>query len=121
MNEIVIHMVKWILDNKVDAFAIFLAIASLIRSEQNNRNSGKIMRDTSFMIVQQISLLNELKKNIVTYKRKPNVLNLSKDGIRLHKLYGFKKRDIPSIMENINHLIIKGRFKQEINNFSDKM
>ena len=75
------------------------------------------MRDTSFMIVQQISLLNELKKNIVTYKRKPNVLNLSKDGIRLHKLYGFKKRDIPSIMENINHLVIKGRFKQEIKTF----
>ena len=66
------------------------------------------------MLVQQVILLNELKKNAIGDK---NILNLSKDEIMLHKLYRFKKRNIPIIMEYINKLVIKEKFKEEIEKF----
>ena len=113
-------IVEWILNNKSDILAILsivLGIVALTQSWKYNRDSGKIAKDTSFMLVQQVILLNELKKNAIGDKRDQNILNLSKDGIMLHKLYGFKKRNIPIIMEYINKLVIKKKFKEEIEKF----
>lgn len=110
-------IVEWILNNKSDILAILsivLGIVALTQSWKYNRDSGKIAKDTSFMLVQQVILLNELKKNAIGDK---NILNLSKDEIMLHKLYGFKKRNIPIIMEYINKLVIKKKFKEEIEKF----
>lgn len=112
--------VTWILSNKSDTLAILsilLGAVALIQSWKYNRDSGKIAKDTSFMLVQQVILLNELKKNAIKNKNNQSIIDMSKDGIKLHKLSGFKKRSIPTIMEYINQLVIKKRFKEEIEKF----
>ena len=120
MKEMVIHIITWILNNKSDELAvlsIFLGMVAVVQSWKYSKDSEKIMEDTSFILVQQISLLNELKKNIIINKRNPNILSLSKDKIKLYKMYGFKKHDIPDIMKNIKHLNIKGSFMSSIESF----
>ena len=115
-----IYIITWILDNKSDILAIlsiFLGAIALIQSWKYNRDSEKNAKDTSFMLIQQVILLNELKKNAIAHKKNPNVIDLSKDEIRLHKLCGFKMRNIPIIMEYINQLDIKKQFKQRIEDF----
>ena len=114
------EIVAWIFNNISDILAILsilLGGVALIQSWKYNKDSGKIAKDTSFMLVQQVILLNELKKNAITDKSNQNVLNLSKDRIKLHKLCEFKKQNIQIIMGYINQLAIKKRFKEEIEKF----
>ena len=79
------EIVAWIFNNISDILAILsilLGGIALIQSWKYNKDSGKIAKDTSFMLVQQVILLNELKKNAITDKSNQNVLNLSKDRIK---------------------------------------
>lgn len=114
------EIVAWIFDNIsyiLAILSILLGGVALIQSWKYNRDSGKIVKDTRFMLVQQVILLNELKKNAITDKHNQNVVDLSKDRIKLHKLCGFKKQNIQTIMEYINQLVIKKKFKEEIETF----
>lgn len=120
MKELAIHIITWILNNKSDelaALSIFLGMVALVQSWKYSKDSEKIMKDTSFMLVQQIALLNELKKIAVKYNNNSDEIDMSKDDIRLHKLCRFQKRDIPIIMQYVNQLAIKRKFKQGIEDF----
>ena len=84
--------------------SLVLGAIALVQSWKYNKSSGKIAKDMSFMLVQQVRLLNRLEKNVTSKNNKQVFLNLSKDEIELHKLCDFKKCDIPLIMEYINQL-----------------
>lgn len=120
MKNTILDIIMWLSDNKSDILAILslvLGAIAIVQSWKYNKSSGKIAKDMSFMLVQQVRLLNQLEKNVTSKNNKQVFLNLSKDEIELHKLCGFKKCDIPSIMEYINQLNIKERFKQKIEGF----
>lgn len=96
---------------------IILGGGAMIQSWRYNELSNKIVKDMKLMIVQQIKLTNELNKRLCEQGREQNIIDMSKDGIRLHKLATFKKKDIDKIMEQLNHLAIKRNFLEKIEEF----
>lgn len=114
MKNTILDIMTWILNNKSDILAIlslFLGAIALVQSWKYNKSSGAIAKDTSFMLVQQVILLNQLERNSITHDDE------QKDEIKLHKLCEFKKHDIPCIMKYVNQLNIKKNFKRGIEEF----
>lgn len=96
---------------------IVLGIGAMCQSWRYNRDTDKVSKDIKYMLVEQFRLLNEIKGNIQILSKNPKTIRLSKDEIALHKLCKFNKKDVPKIMDKIEHLSIKRRFINNIGEF----
>lgn len=96
---------------------IILGVGAIIQSKHYNKVSDKINADMQYINTQQVELLDEIEKTLMHYTRDTSKLRLTKDEIHLHKLSTFRKNDVDEIMKKIDHLSIKGRFKNKIEEF----
>lgn len=95
---------------------IILGGGAMYQSWRYNKDTGKIVADTKYMLVRQITLINDMCKELKK-ERTPMSIDLSKDTFKLHKLSTFKNKDIDKIMAIINHLSIKQVFVDGIRKF----
>ena len=95
---------------------VILGGGAMYQSWKYNKDTEKIAEDTKYMLVHEITLINDMCKELKK-EDTPMIIDLSKDKFKLHKLSTFKKRDIDKIMEIINHLSIKPIFVEKIRKF----
>lgn len=98
----------------LSVFSIILAIWATRQAKQYNDDTGKILQDNEYIMLQQIKFLNEMQKNLNEINRTPGKVQLGKDKIILHKLSNYKKSDTDKAMDVIEKLSIKKKFKDDI-------
>lgn len=98
-------------------FTLLFGGAALLQALLYNKNSAKLTRDMQYMMMQQLSLINDMQKYTIKHKDNIGKLDLSKDVIILHKMSLFHNKNTDAIMDKLNHLSIKRVFLENIRTF----
>lgn len=98
----------------VGILSIFLAVVSIGYAVKCNKDSNKLNKQTSdmlmdmqYMMTFNLRIVSELQQRIPKKDLPPNTVCLKKDGIEIHKLTTFNKENSTEVMKLLRELSVK--------------